>query len=300
MKLPTFTMERLRNLALVMIGVLNVIATVVAFEESYAGLYQWAHQHNVLGFNAGIWPLMVDLIILVAEAGLFVAHHDKWKWRHKVWLWFVMFTALGVSTGGNTGHVHSTDWLSHLTAALPPVALMFTMTVGFGVMKRTFLNKRPVIRPATEVPAADLPALREKLDRELRPAERAHVGTAPWVASPSLTPYHRVAETPSQTEVSPAETPVVSPAETPAPETLSETSPDSTMVEPNMKVIPGKSFTQPRDPREGLSLPELRVRDMYDVNPDISVNAVKDALGVAWATAKKYLDATKDARLQTA
>jgi hypothetical protein len=39
---------------------------------------------------------------------------------------------------------------------------------------------------------------------------------------------------------------------------------------------------------------------MYDVNPDISVNAVKDALGVAWATAKKYLDATKEARTQTA
>jgi hypothetical protein len=39
---------------------------------------------------------------------------------------------------------------------------------------------------------------------------------------------------------------------------------------------------------------------MYDVNPDISVNAVKDALGVAWATANKYLKATKDARTQTA
>lgn len=299
MKLPTFTMERLRNLALVMIGVLNVIATVVAFEESYAGLYQWAHQHNVLGFNAGIWPLMVDLIILVAEAGLFVAHHDKWKWRHKVWLWFVMFTALGVSTGGNTGHVHSTDWLSHLTAALPPVALMFTMTVGFGVMKRTFLNRKPdlTIRPGRKLSVDELI---EHSDRLERSAERAHVGTEPWVASPSLTPYHRVAESPSHTEVSQPETLDVSPSETPAPETLTETSGDSTMIDPNMKMIPGKSFTQPRDRREGLSLAELRVRDMYDVNPDISVNAVAQALGVAWATARKYLDATKEARLQTA
>lgn len=299
MKLPTFTMERLRNLALGMIGVLNVIATVVAFEESYAGLYQWAHQHNVFGFNAGIWPLMVDLIILVAEAGLFVAHHDKWKWRHKVWVWFVMFTALGVSTGGNTGHVHSTDWLSHLTAALPPVALMFTMTVGFGVMKRTFMNKpQPVIGPARKKLSVDeLTELSERLERS---AERSHVGTEPWVASPSLTPYHTVAETPSQPAVSQTEMVPVSRPETPAPETLSEVSADSTMVEPNMKVIPGKSFTQPRDPREGLSLPELRVRDMYDVNPDISVNAVKDALGCAWATAKKYLEATKEARMQTA
>lgn len=281
--MPSFTMQRLRDLALVMIGVLNVIATVVAFEESYAGLYQWAHQHNVLGFNAGIWPLMVDLIILVAEAGLFVAHHDKWKWQHKVWLWFVMFTALGVSTGGNTGHVHSTDWLSHLTAALPPVALMFTMTVGFGVMKRTFLNKPRVAA---------------------RPAERVHVGTAPWVESPALAGSHiapasashihgPAPETPLTAPVSSPETPAVSVPEMPAESVdprLSET-----MLSLGFKATE-KSFTMPRDPRPELTLIEKRTRDMYDVDPDISVNAVKDALGIAWATAKKYLDATKEAR----
>lgn len=271
MKLPTLTMERLRNLALVAIGVLNVIATVVAFEESYAGLYQWAHQHNVFGFNAGIWPLMVDLIILVAEAGLFVAHHDKWKWQHKVWLWFVMFTALGVSTGGNTGHVHSTDWLSHLTAALPPVALMFTMTVGFGVMKRTFLNKPKTVA---------------------RTNERAHVGTAPWIESPALAASHTPAETP------------VSPAETQVPETVAPDVPNpvqgenqltETLVSLGFKATE-KSYTMPRDPRVEIGLPERRVRDMYDVDPDISTNAIAKALGVAWATADKYLKATKEAR----
>lgn len=264
-------MERLRNLALVAIGVLNVIATVVAFEESYAGLYQWAHQHNVFGFNAGIWPLMVDLIILVAEAGLFVAHHDKWKWQHKVWLWFVMFTALGVSTGGNTGHVHSTDWLSHLTAALPPVALMFTMTVGFGVMKRTFLNKPKTVA---------------------RTNERAHVGTAPWIESPALAASHTPAETP------------VSPAETQVPETVAPDVPNpvqgenqltETLVSLGFKATE-KSYTMPRDPRVEIGLPERRVRDMYDVDPDISTNAIAKALGVAWATADKYLKATKEAR----
>jgi hypothetical protein len=279
-------MERLRTLALGMIITLNAIATVVSFGESYFGLYRWATEHGVAGFWGGVWPMMVDLIILVAEAALFVAHHDKWKTRHKAWLWSVMFTALGVSTGANTGHVHSTDYLSHLTAALPPVALMFTMTVGFGVMKRTFMNK-------PEAPA--------------RPAERVHVGTAPWIESPVLAASHVRAETPltpvaetSQPAVSQPETPDVSPAETLAPETLSETPGDSTMIDPNMKMIPGKSFTAPKDPRQGLSLPELRVRDMYDVNPDISVNAVAQALGVAWATANKHLNATKEARLQTA
>lgn len=271
MKLPTLTMERLRNLALVAIGVLNVIATVVAFEESYAGLYQWAHQHNVFGFNAGIWPLMVDLIILVAEAGLFVAHHDKWKWQHKVWLWFVMFTALGVSTGGNTGHVHSTDWLSHLTAALPPVALMFTMTVGFGVMKRTFLNKPKIVaRPGLKLSVDELVEHSDRLESAL--TETSHIA--------------------------------VSPAETGVPETVAPDVPNpvqgenqltETLVSLGFKATE-KSYTMPRDPRVEIGLPERRVRDMYDVDPDISTNAIAKALGVAWATADKYLKATKEAR----
>jgi hypothetical protein len=264
-------MERLRTLALGMIICLNAVATVVAFGESYFGLYRWATEHGVAGFWGGVWPMMVDLIILVAEAALFVAHHDKWKTRHKAWLWSVMFTALGVSTGANTGHVHSTDYLSHLTAALPPVALMFTMTVGFGVMKRTFMNK----------PSASA-----------RPAERSHVGTVPWIET-------------SLTETS---HPAVSPAETQVPETVAPDVPDpvqgeSQLTETLMSLgfkATEKSYTMPRDPREEISLPEKRVRDMYDVDPDISVNAIAQALGIAWATAKKHLDATKEARGLTA
>lgn len=269
--MPEFTMERLRNLALGTIIALNAVATVTSFAESYYGNYRWAEGHEITGIMGGVWPLMIDLIILVAEAGLFVAHHDKWKMRHKAWLWTVMFTALGVSVGANTGHVRSSDYLTHLTAALAPVALMFTMTVGFGVMKRTFLNKRP---------AAAQPA--------------ATITSQPRTPPPA--PVLTIAETPSQPESEKRSQPAESEVTESVPLATTTVSPDSTMIDPNMKVIPGKSFTQPRDPRQGLSLAELRVRDMYDVNPDISVNAVKDALGVAWATAKKMLDATKEAR----
>lgn len=278
------SLERIRTYALVMIAALNVVATVVSAGESYFGLYRWATEHGVAGFWGGVWPLMVDLIILVAEAGLFVAHHDKWKTRHKAWLWFVMFTALGVSTGANTGHVHSSDWLSHLTAALPPVALMFTMTVGFGVMKRTFLNKpQPVARPA----------------------ERVHVGTAPWIESPAVRTSFTPVSQPAPEIVSQPETPVVSPEPEPAvsrPETMtapvsldSDSDPAETTVQPGMKMTP-KSYTMPRDPREGLSLPEKRVRDMYDVDPDIKASAIEAALGVSRPTAYRYLKATKEAR----
>lgn len=276
MKLPSFTMERLRNIALSMIAVLNAIATVTSFSESYYGNFRWAEQHEITGIMGGIWPLMIDLIILVVEAGLFVAHYDKWKLRHKAWLWSVMVVTLGVSVGANTGHFHSSDWLTHLTGALAPIALMFTTTVGFGVMKRTFANKPPA-RAA-----------------ELR--ERSHVGTAAWIESPALAASHTtVSESPSH--VSLIETPEAenAPVIEPAPESPADARLSETLVGLGFKAT-DKSFTMPRDPRTEITLPEKRVRDMYDVDPDISVNAIAQALGIAWATANKYLKATKEAR----
>ena len=265
------SMKRLRDYALAGIVLLNVIATVVAFGESYAGLYRWAFEHGVQGFWAAVWPMMVDLIILVAELGLFVAHYDKWKLRHKAWLWFVMLTALAVSTGGNTGHVHTTDWLSRLTAALPPVALMFTTTVGFGVMKRVFGAKKPS-QLAAEIRTET--GLTETLTAKVREVSQPLVSGTSLSAQP--TEYHH------------AEGNVWAAPETDEP-ALSET-----MQSLGFKAIPGKSFSMPRDPRPELSLVARRVRDMFDVDPDIS-----EKLGIAWATAKKHLDATKEARSLT-
>lgn len=266
-------MDRLRDWALRLIIALNVIALVVSFGESFAGLFQWASHHSITGLSAAVWPLMIDVIILVGEAGLFVAHHGHWRVRDKVWLWFVTLVALAVSAAGNIGHVVSTDWLSHLTAALPPVALFFSMTVGFGVMKRVYLNK-PVIGPLTP------------------PSQTV------------LTPIVSRAETPSQVEretpltetVSPTETPLT---ERPAPSIPESLDPTETFAGADLKVTE-KSFTMPRDRREGLKLAEVRVRDMFDVDPDVAVNAIAKAIGVAWPTAKKYLDATKEARGLTA
>lgn len=257
-------MDRLAAWALRLIVVLNVLATVVAFGESYAGLYQWAHHHTIVGFWAGVWPLMIDTIILVGEAALFVSHHFQWKTSHKVWAWMVTMTALGVSVAANTGHVNSTDWLSRFTAALPPAAVAFCMTVGLGVMKRYYANKKA--RPV----------------------------------SPALTP---VVETTLTKVVSRPETPPVSRVETPeverpAPVIPDPTeSPEATRIQPGFKIIPGKSYTMPKDPRDlGNDLMRIRVRDMYDVDPDIVPNAIAKALGISWATADKYLKETKEAR----
>jgi hypothetical protein len=223
---------------------------------------------------------MIDTMILAGEAGLFVAHHDRWRTRDKVWMWAGTLAALGVSVAANVGHVDSTDWLSHLTAALPPVALAFVTTVGFGVMKRVHLNKPAVPLSLTETPS---PPLTEKpLTPFVRTSpERFHVGSQPWVSLPAEKPL---------TETERPET------ERPAPVLPESLEPTETFASADFKVIPGKSFTMPPDPRKGLKLPEQRVRDMFDLDPDISVNAVRNAMGIAWQTAKNYLDATKEAR----
>ena len=43
-------MDRLRDWALKLIIALNIVALVVSFVESYAGLYQWASHHSIDGF----------------------------------------------------------------------------------------------------------------------------------------------------------------------------------------------------------------------------------------------------------
>ena len=283
-------MERMARWALALIVILNVLATWVAFEESYAGLYQWAKHHTIAGFNAGVWPLMIDTILVCGEAALFYAHHAGWNWKSRLWAWTVTLVTLGVSVATNTGHVETTDWLSRVTAALPPAALAFCLTVGLGVMKRFYAGKTETpSQPLTENPS-------QPLTQFVRTSpERAHVGTMPWIEMPAgnLSGPLTESETPAETE--PAET-LSAPPESVAMALPESLEPTETFARPDFKVIPGKSFTLPQDSRQGLELPEVRVRDMLDVDPDISVNAIKKALGCAWATADKYLKATKEAR----
>lgn len=271
-------MERLYGWALKLIIILILVATLVSFGESYDGNFQWADTHGVTGFWADVWPLMIDLIILIGEAALFAGHYKKWRVRDRVWSWSVTLVAVAVSTSANTGHVLSRDWLSHLTAALPPVALMFCVTVGFGVMKRVHGNQPgPSQKPSQ--PAALTPT-----ETPVRPLTET-------VSYPETVFTETRTETVSQAETASDES-----VATGIPESLSTT---ETFVNPGFKVT-SKSYTLPRDPRTEITLTEKRVRDMVDVDPDITTNAVAKALGIAWATAKKYQDATMEARQVTA
>ena len=61
-------MDRLRDWALRLLIALNIVALLVSFGESFYGLFEWASHHGVTGLGAAVWPLMIDVIILVGEA----------------------------------------------------------------------------------------------------------------------------------------------------------------------------------------------------------------------------------------
>lgn len=278
-------MEKLVRIALRVITFLILLATVVSFSESYHGLFEWAISHSVPWFWSLIWPLMLDTVILVGECSVFVSIHKHWKLRHRIWAWSVTFSGLAVSTLANGGHVASKDWLTHLTNALPPIALMFALTVGLGVLKRVRMKPGETSQPAlTETP------------------EKGHLippayPLSEMVEAASQTALKFEGKTSQPTEHHHVEGNVWAPAERPAPsvpdalpQLLSET-----LIKHGFKVTE-KSYSKPKDPRTGLSLQEARVRDMYDVDPEITANSISKALGIAWATADKHLKATKAAR----
>jgi len=276
-------MDRLVGWALRLLVALNIVALVVSFTESFYGLFQWAEHHGNSGILAAIWPLMIDLMVLAGELAILVAHHRQWKWTSRVWAWAVTVAALAVSVAANTGHEITTDYLTRLTSALPPIALWFISIVGFGVMKRYYANKPSITaNPGLKLSADELIELNSHLEEALTPASQPLTETD----SPALT------ESPSQ-PLSESESPAAENAKAIAESTTAGLT--DTLLSLGFKATE-KSYTMPPDPRRELTLPEKRTRDMFDVDPDISVEQVRKALGIAWATAKKYLEATKEAR----
>jgi len=141
----------LRTAALAATGVLITVSTMVAFAESYRGLYQWSTEHGLSGFWACVWPLQVDSFVAVGELTLFAATVSRWPGRARVMPWAVTIAGLAVSVAGNVGHVSGHSFASHATAAVPPVAASAAMAVGLAALKRV-VHARTA--PASTVPAS--------------------------------------------------------------------------------------------------------------------------------------------------
>jgi hypothetical protein len=125
-----------RGVALALIAVLVLVASLTSFAESYRALFLWARHHEVPGGWAAVWPLQVDLFIAVGELSLFVGLVDRWSARSRAAAWTVTVAGLAVSVVGNIGHVGGHSLAVRGTAAVPPLAAASALAVGLGVLKR--------------------------------------------------------------------------------------------------------------------------------------------------------------------
>lgn len=131
-----------RAAALWVLAVLIATADGAAFSESYRGLLDWAEHHWLSGFWAAVFPLQVDVFIVVGELVLFIAMADRWGRRDRLGAWAVALLGLAVSIAGNIGHIHAHDLQTRGTAAVPPVAAFGALWLGLGVLKRILRTRR--------------------------------------------------------------------------------------------------------------------------------------------------------------
>jgi hypothetical protein len=131
---------RTRRIALYLIGAVAVLASANALVHSYAGLYSWALQHRLSGWQAMSWPAEIDVFLVVGELALYVAYLDGWPTRQRIWPWATALTGLAVSVAGNVGHVvpvasAPVTAADRVTAAISPLAAFAGLMIGLLILK---------------------------------------------------------------------------------------------------------------------------------------------------------------------
>lgn len=176
MNLPKVTRTWARGVTVAAMSVAVLIATADGFAQSYAGLLAWAKGHQVDGWKADSFPLLVDLFVGVGEMGLFLLAIDGHRLARKKMLTWVdlaipALTAVGgwtVSLVFNIGRVKGHHFSDHVTAAVPPVAAM----VGLVILLRTVHRYVAASdQPPTEAPAVTV----ERVGAVAEPAEGGHL-----------------------------------------------------------------------------------------------------------------------------
>ena len=151
------------RIAAAIIAVSVFITIAAAFGESFHGLYVWASAHELTGSAAMAFPLIIDTFIITGEAALFLAGALHWDRRVRILGWSSVAGGLAVSVLFNTGRVHTTDWTTHFTDAIPPAAAAVALMIALAVLKRMkrskagkFETEKLITEPATE-PAMTAP-----------------------------------------------------------------------------------------------------------------------------------------------
>jgi hypothetical protein len=172
-------------IALGLIALLVIASTAVSLAESYRGLYDWAAAH---GFGDGLWaavfPLMVDVFVVVGELAAFVSLVLAWRTRSRIFAWALTVLGLAASVTGNVAHLPPGAPLSwRVGAGVPPLAAATALFVGLGVLKRlidmedrfSIRGRRPVLATEPEpvpvpVPVPSRPRQRRAVPVPVRPA----------------------------------------------------------------------------------------------------------------------------------
>lgn len=155
---------RARRLSLVAIAIVAVAASANALAHSYAGLYSWALQHRVSGWQARTWPAEIDVFLVIGELALYMAYLDRWPLRQRVWPWATAVTGRVVSMAGNVGHVQAVA--DQLTAAASPVAAFVGLMIGLLVLKMSRERTAAVSASLTQAESGQLRVLPGHLDPE--------------------------------------------------------------------------------------------------------------------------------------
>ena len=153
---------RTRRVALYAIATIAILASANALAHSYAGLYDWAVNHRLTGWQAMSWPAEIDVFLAVGELALYVAYLDGWPARQRIWPWATALTGLAVSVAGNVGHIQAGPGqpvilADRLTAVTSPLAAFAGLSVGLLVLKMTrqqAATQRHTTTPTTLVLAA--------------------------------------------------------------------------------------------------------------------------------------------------
>lgn len=135
--LTRFTRSTVRVITVTILGLAVTIATADGFAQSYSGLYRWALEHQLSGWKAESFPLLVDLFVLCGELGLFLLALDGYKLAKKSglsWVDLLIPTCVasigwGVSLWFNVGHVQNATFDDKVTAGVPPVTAMVGLVI---------------------------------------------------------------------------------------------------------------------------------------------------------------------------
>ena len=173
-------------------GILTAIVAAAAFAISFASLVYVGRAAGVTGQLAVAYPLTIDGLLAVGVLAAVVLRAARL--RSRLFVWSLIFAAVGVSVIGNMAHARAAGggWLAAAAGAVPPLALAVTLELLVMIVRhRPQPSGRRTVRRKAERPT---------LDREPVEVHMTNFDDAPGdfddpplhVVRPTLTPPARV------------------------------------------------------------------------------------------------------------